>query len=187
MENLKNMIVKSEVRVVTESLMDLYMWICSQLDVPQEDSVVSLAIAMNEMLLSKFFSDTDAKLWKKESDPQWESWRRAELGLIDKWADRDNTGRVKSKPDGSPSIDENAVEYSKEREALVNGEFKEFCDRLEENTKKNQEILSAPVRVQICCIESWDHCPKTIPPRLLAILMGDTVSAIMTSTPANRR
>ena len=183
---MENMIVKTEVTVVTESVMDLYMWICSQLDVPQNDSVVSLAIAMNEMLLSGFFKDTDAKLWKKESDPQWESWRRAELGLIDKWADRDNTGRVKKLQDGSPSIEDNAVEYNKEREALMHGEFKEFCDRLDENTKKNQEILGAPVRVQICAIESWDHCPKSIPPRLLAILMGDTVSAIMTSKPTKR-
>ena len=88
---------------------------------------------------------------------------------------------VIKKEDGSPSIDENAIEYNKERQALMDGEFKEFSERMEKGEKGNDQILDRPVRIKICCINSWEHCPKNITPRLLSILMGNTVEAIMTS------
>lgn len=176
-----NLITKSEVHVTARTLMDLYVWLAHNLDVPQNDAVVSLAIAMNEMCLHKFFTETDKKLWRKEDDPQWEDWRRAEIGLIDKYADRDNMGRVIKREDGSPSIEENAIEYNKECQALIGGEFKEFSERMGKGEKANDEILNRPVRIKICCINSWEHCPKNITPRLLSILMGNTVEAIMTS------
>jgi hypothetical protein len=169
----------ANLKIVTQGLLNFYDWCRSSLDQPCEDPVVGLAISINEGILSDWYEKTVGSLWSKERDEQWEDWKRAEAGLLEKHADRDNAGKIKMRKDGSVSVEENAVEFSKELEELKTGEFKPFFDRMAEGEKKNREILNSPVVARVCCLRDVNRQVKGVSPRILSILLGSVVNQIV--------
>lgn len=169
----------ANLKIVTQGLLNFYDWCRSSLDQPCEDPVVGLAISINEGILADWYEKTVKSLWSKESDEQWEDWKRAETGLLEKYADRDNSGKIKLRKDGSVSVEENALEFSKELEELKSGEFKPFFDRMAEGEKKNREILNSPVIARVCCLRNVNRQVKGVSPRILSILLGSVVNQIV--------
>ena len=164
--------------VTAGGILDLFDWCAARANVPCDDSVVGLAIAINESILQGPVRDIESKLWKKETHEKWNDWCRAEAGLIEKYADHDNQGNILRKRDGSISIDENRIEFNKELENLKGGEFKDLWDAYTKGQEENKKVLDTPHGVTICTITSFDHCPKDITPRMLSILMGSEVSTL---------
>lgn len=162
--------------ITAGGILDLYNWCAARADKICDDAVVGLAIAINEGILAGPAADIDSKLWKKENHTQWMDWCRAERGLVEKWADKDNQGNVQIKKDGSISIDENRVEFNKELDALKTGEFKDLWDAMGKSEEENDKILKTPYGITVCTINTFDHCPKDITPRILSILMGSRVT-----------
>lgn len=169
----------ANLKIVTQGLLDFYDWCRASLDQQCEDPVVGLAISINEGILADWYDETVKSLWSKERDEQWEDWKRAETGLLEKHADRDNAGKIKLRKDGSVSVEENAVEFSKELEELKTGEFKPFFDRMADGEKKNREILNAPVVARVCCLKDMNRQVKGVSPRILSILLGSVVNHIV--------
>lgn len=169
----------ANLKIVTQGLLNFYDWCRANLDQPCEDPVVGLAISINEGILADWYEKTVGSLWNKERDEQWDDWRRAETGLLEKHADRDNTGKIKLRKDGSVSVEENALEFSKELEELKTGEFKPFFDRMAEGERKNREILNAPVTAAVCCLRDVNRQVKGVSPRILSILLGSVVNKIV--------
>lgn len=169
----------ANLKIVTQGLLNFYDWCRASLDQPCEDPVVGLAISINEGILADWYEKTVGSLWSKESDEQWEDWKRAETGLLEKHADRDNSGKIKLRKDGSVSVEENALEFSKELEELKSGEFKPFFDRMADGEKKNREILNSPVVARVCCLRDVNRQVKGVSPRILSILLGSVVNKIV--------
>ena len=90
----------ANLKIVTQGLLNFYDWCRASLDQPCEDPVVGLAISINEGILADWYDKTVGSMWSKEADEQWEDWKRAETGLLEKHADRDNTGKIKFRKDG---------------------------------------------------------------------------------------
>ena len=169
----------ANLKIVTQGLLNFYDWCRSSLDQPCEDPVVGLAISINEGILADWYEKTVGSLWSKERDEQWEEWKRAEAGLLEKHADRDNMGKIKFRKDGSVSVEENAVEFSIELDGLKTGEFKPFFDRMAEGEKKNRELLDTPVVARVCCLRDVNRQVKGVSPRILSILLGSVVNQIV--------
>jgi len=169
----------ANLKIVTQGLLNFYDWCRSSLDQPCEDPVVGLAISINEGILADWYEKTVGSLWSKERDEQWEDWKRAEAGLLEKHADRDNMGKIKFRKDGSVSVEENAVEFSRELDELKTGEFKPFFDRMAEGEKKNRELLDTPVVARVCCLRDVNRQVKGVSPRILSILLGSVVNQIV--------
>lgn len=165
--------------IATQGLLDFYEWCRASLDKPCDDPVVGLAISINEGVLADWYEKTVGSMWSRERDEQWEDWRRAEAGLLEKHADRDNAGKIKMRKDGSVSVEENALEFSKELEELKTGEFKPFFDRMAEGEKKNRETLDAPVAATVCCLTDLSRPVRGVSPRILSILLGPVVNEIV--------
>lgn len=177
---MKNEFLKmTNLKIATQGLLDFYEWCRASLDKPCDDPVVGLAVSINEGVLADWYEKTVGSLWSRERDEQWEDWRRAEAGLLEKHADRDNSGKIKLRKDGSVSVEENSLEFSKELEELKSGEFKPFFDRMADGEKKNREILDAPVTARVCCLMDMSRPVKGVSPRILSILMGSVVNQIV--------
>ena len=171
-----------ELAVTARGVIDLYEWCAQRIDRPcGGDSVVGLAVSVNEMILSGPYREIVSSLKRREDDPSWTSWKRAELGCLEKWGDRDNRGELVRDPNTRQIVvTENAVELDKEMTEIRDSEeFKEMWKRIEELEKGNQRILTSVITTKICCIECWDHCPTDATPRILGLLMGSEVRRLV--------
>lgn len=169
--------------VANRGVLELWKWCCEAAERPDEDlsPAAGIAAALNAVMLSEAAEAVRSKLKRIEDDPDWESWKRAEWGLVEKWGDRDNMGELVREENGSVRITEHKIEMDKDRAELQKSEkFKEMWDRLEEGRKENDEVLSGACRVRMCCLKSLEDAPrKTLIPRLLTILMGGSVGRIL--------
>ena len=170
--------------VANRGVLELWKWCCDTAERPDEDlsPAAGIAAALNAVMLSEAAEAVRSKLKRIEDDPDWESWKRAEWGLAEKWGDRNNMGELVKDPEsGAVQITEHKVEMEKDRAELQKSEkFKDMWDRLEEGRKENEEALSGACRVRMCCLKNLEDAPrKTLIPRLLTILMGGSVRAIL--------
>jgi hypothetical protein len=170
--------------VANRGVVELWKWCCDTAERPDEDlsPAAGIAAALDAVMLSEAAEAVRSKLKRIEDDPDWESWKRAEWGLAEKWGDRDNMGELVKDPEsGAVQITEHKVEMEKDRAELQKSEkFKDMWDRLEEGRKENEETLSGACRVRMCCLKNLEDAPrKTLIPRLLTILMGGSVRAIL--------
>jgi hypothetical protein len=169
--------------VANRGVVELWKWCCDTAERPDEDlsPAAGIAAALDAVMLSEAAEAVRSKLKRIEDDPDWETWKRAEWGLAEKWGDRDNMGELVREENGSVRITEHKVEMEKDRAELQKSEkFKEMWDRLEEGRKANEEVLSGACRVRMCCLKNLEDAPrKTLIPRLLTILMGGSVRKII--------
>ena len=178
--------------VANRGVVELWKWCCDTAERPDEDlsPAAGIAAALDAVMLSEAAETVRSKLKRIEDDPDWESWKRAEWGLAEKWGDRNNMGELVKDPEsGAVQITEHKVEMEKDRAELQKSEkFKDMWDRLEEGRKENEEVLSGACRVRMCCLKSLEDAPrKTLIPRLLTILMGASVKKILNAAPVDAR
>ena len=174
--------------VANRGVVELWKWCCDTAERPDEDlsPAAGVAAALDAVMLSEAAEAVRSKLKRIEDDPDWESWKRAEWGLAEKWGDRNNMGELVKDPEsGAVQITEHKVEMEKDRAELQKSEkFKEMWDRLEEGRKANDEVLSGACRVRMCCLKNLEDAPrKTLIPRLLTILMGGSIKRILNAAP----
>lgn len=169
--------------VANRGVVELWKWCCDTAERTDEElsPAAGIAAALNTVMLSEAAEAVRSKLKRIEDDPDWESWKRAEWGLVEKWGDRDNMGELVREENGSVRITEHKIEMDKDREELQKSDkFKEMWDRLEEGRKENDKVLSGACRVRMCCLKNLEDAPrKTLIPRLLTILMGGSVRTVL--------
>ena len=169
----------TEMNVTGQGIVDLYRWCSARLDKPCSNAVAGLAICMNESLLGETYRQITSRLYRREDDPKWRDWQRAERGLVEKWGDRDNRGELVMAR-GEPIVTEHVVEMQTERDEIKSSEeFRELWQKIDASVDENQKILDSVYRVSLCCIDSFEDCPADASPRILGILMGREVSELL--------
>lgn len=156
-----------------------YEWCNQKMYTQCSDPVVGIAIATNMILLEKKYKEIAAALWNERTDPQWNEWLKAEQGIAEKYADRNNSGEIVRDSAGRAVVTEQAVEATKELNSLTQGEFKEAWEKFNAKREENGKILSEMYEVDICCIQDWNVKLDDITPNVLRIFMCDTMKELL--------
>lgn len=170
----------AELTVANKTIVELHDWCLQRNEKPYPDAVLSVAIAINTFLLAGPAQQIREKIFHREDLPQWNEWLKAERGCVEKWADRDNQGEILRDPKGLPLVNDNAVEFHAEMEKIgESDQFKGMWEEIERGESENVKVEQSASIVKVCCLDTFEHAPRDMVPRLLSVLMGKTVMKIM--------
>ena len=179
-ENLSCPLSIAELNVANKTIVELHDWCVQRNEKPYPDAVLAVAIAVNTWLLAEPAEQISKQLFKREDDPRWRDWLKAERGCVEKWADRDNKGEIVRDGEGKPVLGESVVEFNEELKSVAESEpFKTMWADIEKREAESREVEKSASLVKVCCLDTFDHAPRDMVPRLLSVLMGKTVMKIM--------
>ena len=171
--------------VSNRGLVELWKWSCDVAEKGLDEGIspaAGIAAALNSVMLSEAAESIRGKLKRIEDDEDWESWKRAEWGLVEKWGDRDNRGELIKSESGNVQIAEHKIEMDKDMgELRASEKFQKMWERIDEMRKLNDEVLAGASLVRICCLKDLDAAPKTLVPRLMSMLYGGEVRSMLRS------